>query len=127
MYFFHTVVKRSPGSNALVTIGKAAEDFLLKGTYYKQIDSSGYKLFEKQGQFSDALRDFNTVRPKNAQIRNQSTHSHIFRKQVKVGDRKIQLRHNYNDVGTRGLPQILISNPVPGELPYKIVYTKNKR
>ena len=116
------MVNRAQGPLRAI-IGKGAANYLLKGAKFKRIDASGYRLFEKEGQFKTALKYFNAVNPTNMNAQNLGRSGNVRRK-MKVGDRKIQLLHNDNDVGYRGLPQILISNPTPGELPYKIIFKK---
>ena len=117
------MVKRAGPKDVLAIIGKAAEDHLLQGAKFKRVDSSGYRLFEKKGRYQTALRDFNAVKPSDIIPTNLGRRNNI-RIKMKVGDRKVQLRYNEIDVGDRRQPMILISNPVPGELPYKIIYKK---
>lgn len=103
-------------------LGAAAVRYLLRGTREIRIDGSGYRLFEKQGVYKTALKDFNAVQPEK--VRLPSIGSSKFKATGTVGDRRIQLIHNDKDIGNRRHPQLLISNPTPGERPYKIIYKK---
>ena len=104
--------------------GEAAIKHFLQGARFV-IRQRGTKLYEKKGEYIDALREFQSLKPSG--LKQHETKMGTEKMVVgMVGDRKIRLMTDTgNNIGWPPYTILHISSTKKGELPYKIVYRNN--
>ena len=121
-----SVYVRQPRGLSPTEIANAAVRQLLKGAKYIR-EQQGRSLYLKVGNYKDALRDFKSVKPANVKG-HASKGGRSKTLTGTTGDRKLRVQ-TYDDsrlTKSRSDGMILVSSPLEGELPYKIVYTQKK-